>query len=88
MTDLIRAGLLALVLSVNLAAPVAAGPLEDGVNAYEHHNYWAALELLRPLAVARRSGWEGSDNQDGNSASRHFGMIVAACLSRKGRSRP
>jgi len=48
--DLIKARHLALVLSVNLAASVAAGPLEDGVNAYEHRNYLAALELLRPLA--------------------------------------
>ena len=41
---------LALVLALNLAAPVAASPLEDGRAAYQRGDYAAALVILRPLA--------------------------------------
>jgi TPR repeat protein len=40
----------ALVLLAALAAPVAAGPLEDGVDAYRAKEYAKAAELWRPLA--------------------------------------
>ena len=50
MRDLIKAGLVALVLSLSLAAPVAAGPLEDGTDAYVRSDYATALKLWRPLA--------------------------------------
>ena len=54
---LIETGLSALVLALILilgpAAPVAAGPLEDGVSAYERGDYATALRLLRPLADQR-----------------------------------
>ena len=40
--------IVALVLA--LAAPVAAGPLEDGLYAYNRGDYAAAFRLLRPLA--------------------------------------
>src|SRR3990172_7650549 len=50
MRDLIKAGLAALVLSLSLAAPVAAGPFEDAAAAYELGDYATALRLMRPLA--------------------------------------
>jgi len=48
MRNLIRAGLAILVLS--FAAPVAAGPLEDGEVAYLQGDYGTALRLWLPLA--------------------------------------
>ena len=50
MRDLIKAGLVALVLSLSLAAPVTAGPFEDGSAAYERGDYATALMVYRPLA--------------------------------------
>ena len=49
MRDLIKAGLVALVLSLCLAAPVAAGPYEDGTAAYERGDYATALKLFLGL---------------------------------------
>ena len=45
-----KAGIAAVVLSLDLAAPVAAGPFEDGIAAYSRGDYPTAMELLRPLA--------------------------------------
>ena len=42
--------LAALVMFLGLAAPVVAGPYEDGVAAYHRGDYATALRLLRPLA--------------------------------------
>jgi uncharacterized protein len=42
--------LLVFVLSLNLTAPVAAGPLEDGLTAYDRGDYATAMRLFRPLA--------------------------------------
>jgi hypothetical protein len=39
-----------LLLSVSLAAPVVAGPFEDGVAAHSRGDYATALRLFRPLA--------------------------------------
>ncbi len=50
MRDNITAGLVALVLSLSLAAPVAAGPLEDGQAAYDRGDYTHAFRLWGPLA--------------------------------------
>jgi len=46
----INVGLAALVVSLSLAAPVVAGPLENGVKAANRRDYATALRLLRPLA--------------------------------------
>ena len=46
----INVGLAAFVVSLSLAAPVVAGPLEDGVKAANRRDYATALRLLRPLA--------------------------------------
>jgi TPR repeat protein len=46
---MLRAILLALALTLS-AAPVAAGPIEDGVAAHERGDYETALRLIRPLA--------------------------------------
>lgn len=50
MRDRITAALMALVLALSLAAPVAAGPFEDGKAAYDRSDYAHALRLWRPLA--------------------------------------
>ena len=50
MRDQIKAGLVALVLSLSLAAPVTAGPFEDGFAAAERGDYATAFKLWRPLA--------------------------------------
>ena len=47
---LIKAGLVAIVLSLGLAAPVAAGPYEDAMAAYDSGDHATALRLLHPLA--------------------------------------
>jgi TPR repeat protein len=41
---------LALVLVLSVAAPVAAGPLDDGIVAYHAGDYASALRLIRPFA--------------------------------------
>jgi TPR repeat protein len=46
----IKSLLAALVVSLSLAAPVLAGPLEDGDAAYNRGDYATALRLWRPLA--------------------------------------
>ena len=45
-----RVAFAAIVLVLSYAAPVAAGPLEDGTAAYDGGDYATALRLLRPLA--------------------------------------
>jgi uncharacterized protein len=53
MRNLIRAVLVALILSLSHAAPVAAGPFEDfkdGGAAYGRGDYTTAMRLWRPLA--------------------------------------
>ena len=40
----------AILLMLSLAAPVAAGPLEDADAAMKRHDYKTALRLIRPLA--------------------------------------
>ena len=46
----IKSLLATLVVSLSLAAPVLAGPLEDGKAAYDRGDYVTALRLMRPLA--------------------------------------
>ncbi len=50
MRHTIKSTFAALVLSISLAAPAAAGPLEDGLSAYQKGDYATALRLWRPLA--------------------------------------
>jgi len=50
MRKLIKEGLVALVLSLGVTAPVSAGPFEDAVAAYDRGDYVAAHRLFRPLA--------------------------------------
>ena len=40
----------AILLMLSLAAPVAAGPLEDGYTAYTRGDFATAMRLMRPLA--------------------------------------
>jgi uncharacterized protein len=42
--------LTALLMLAALAGAAVAGPLEDGIAAYQHDDYATALRLLRPLA--------------------------------------
>jgi len=39
-----------ILLMFSLAAPVAAGPLEDGYTAYTRGDFATAMRLMRPLA--------------------------------------
>src|SRR5215468_8432213 len=48
--NILRAGFAAVLLSLDVAAPVTAGPFEDGIAAYRRGDYPAAMGLLRPLA--------------------------------------
>jgi TPR repeat protein len=48
--NLITAGLVALVLAMSFAAPVAAGPFEDAVVALKSGDYATAYRLFRSLA--------------------------------------
>ena len=58
--------LFAIVLSLGLAVPAAAGPLEDGFAAYQRGDFATTLRLMRPLA------------EDGNaSAQALLGLIYA-----------
>jgi uncharacterized protein len=45
-----KAAVAALMLAVGFAGSVAAGPLEEGVAAYDRGDYASAMRLLRPLA--------------------------------------
>jgi uncharacterized protein len=40
----------AILVMFSLAAPVAAGPLEDGYSAYTRGDFATAMRLMRPLA--------------------------------------
>jgi uncharacterized protein len=50
MTNIIKARITAVVRSLGLAAPSAAGPFEDGLAAYRRGDYATAMRLWRPLA--------------------------------------
>src|SRR5258705_3961594 len=46
----LKHALAAIILMINFAAPVAAGPFEDAVDAHRRGDYLTALRLIRPLA--------------------------------------
>jgi len=56
MQPALKHALAAIIVVLSIAAPVAAGPLEDGVAAYERSDYATALRLLRPLADQGNEG--------------------------------
>ncbi len=60
MRNLIKAGLLAVLLSVSICAAAVAGPLEDGQAAYDRADYATALLLWRPLADQGDAGAQGA----------------------------
>jgi hypothetical protein len=47
----IKSLLAALVVSLSLAAPVLAGPFEEGFAAYKHGDYAKALAWFRKAAL-------------------------------------
>ena len=47
---LLKAGLVAVLLSLGLTAPAIAGRIEDATAAYDRGDYATALQLIRPLA--------------------------------------
>jgi uncharacterized protein len=80
MKNIIRAGVTAVVPFLGLVGPLAAGPLEDGLAAYEREDYATAIQVLRPLAdrgnadAQARLGWmyhygEGVPQDDAAAAS-------------------
>ena len=50
MKQTIKAAFLIVLLTVGLAEPIVAGPLEDGYAAYKRSDFKTALRLWRPLA--------------------------------------
>jgi hypothetical protein len=50
MTLTLKPVVAAIFLMLSLAAPVAAGPLEDGYTAYTRGDFATAMRLMRPLA--------------------------------------
>ncbi len=72
----LKAALVALVLSVGLAAPVVAGPLEDAAAAYKRGDYATVLQLVRPLAeqgLAEAQGLLGSMYDEGKGVPENDG---------------
>jgi TPR repeat protein len=45
-----RAIFAAIILVLTFAAPMAAGPLEDGYAAYTRGDFTTAMQIMRPLA--------------------------------------
>jgi TPR repeat protein len=50
MTLTLKHVVVAILLMLSLATPVAAGPLEDGYTAYTKGDFATAMRLMRPLA--------------------------------------
>jgi uncharacterized protein len=50
MTYAFRAIFAAIILVLTFAAPMAAGPLEDGYAAYQRGDFETAMQIMRPLA--------------------------------------
>src|SRR5262249_27166845 len=50
MTYAFRAIFAAIILVSTFAAPMAAGPLEDGYAAYTRSDFTTAMQIMRPLA--------------------------------------
>jgi TPR repeat protein len=50
MKPTLKHALAAIILVLSLAAPVAAGPLEDAKAAWSRGDYATALQIFRPLA--------------------------------------
>ena len=50
MTHALRAIFAAIILVLTFAAPMAAGPLEDGYAAYTRGDFATAMQIMRPLA--------------------------------------
>ena len=50
MTYAFRAIFAAIILVLTFAAPMAAGPLEDGYAAYQRGDFATAMQIMRPLA--------------------------------------
>ena len=50
MTHAFRAIFAAVILVLAFAAPMAAGPLEDGYAAYTRGDFATAMQIMRPLA--------------------------------------
>ena len=50
MTHAFRAIFAAIILVLTFAAPMSAGPLEDGYAAYTRGDFATAMQIMRPLA--------------------------------------
>ena len=50
MTLTLKHVVVTILLMLSLAAPLAAGPLEDGYTAYTRGDFATAMRLMRPLA--------------------------------------
>jgi TPR repeat protein len=76
---LLKAGLVAVLLSLSLAAPAIAGPIEDATAAYQRGDYATALRLWRPLAEhgnARAQGFLGFMYANGDGVPQNYAEAV------------
>ena len=71
MKPTLKHALAAIVLVLSLAAPVAAGPLEDARAAYRREDFATALRLFRPLA---NKGDAGAQSALGTLYDRGWGV--------------
>jgi TPR repeat protein len=75
-----KAAVAALMLAVSVAGPAAAGPFEDGVNAFNGGDYATAIRLVRPLAEQgdrRAQAALGRFYQDGFGAPQDYAAAVS-----------
>ena len=74
----IKTMLAALVMSLSLAVPVVAGPMEDARDAYIRKDYATALRLWLPLAE------QGDAQAQSNLGSLYYGGRGRAAGLREG----
>jgi TPR repeat protein len=75
MRSALRHALAAVILVLSLAAPVAAGPLEDAIAAHNTGDHATVLRLLRPLASQGDSfaqGWLGGMYYEGRGVPQNY----------------
>ena len=66
MTEFLKTAARVAVIMLFAAGPAGAGPYEEGLAAYQHQDYMAALEIWQPLA-----------EQGNGQAQHHLGLMYA-----------
>jgi TPR repeat protein len=68
-----------LVLAVGLVGSVVAGPLEDGLDAFTHHDYETAIRVLRPFAERANAAAQfalGRMYEEGDGVPQNYAAAV------------